>query len=131
MHLFSALVLELLAQSHHLPTSLVYDLQNLIVLRRRQAQLTLHPLDERSARNSQPSVSISHAARGESDRQAHYGNRDQQPAAALIRQGHCSWREAWVTAARGSPCPAGRPSRKWNPGRPGPRQKTGAARPPR
>jgi hypothetical protein len=58
MHLFAALMLEFLAQVHHLGARLVYDLKDLIVLRGRQMQLVLHSLDERSARNAQPSVAV-------------------------------------------------------------------------
>lgn len=57
-HLFAALMLELLAQVHHLGARLVYNLKDLIALRGRQIQLVLHPLDERPARNAQPSVAV-------------------------------------------------------------------------
>ena len=48
---FVALTLELFAQVHHLGARLVHDCEDLVVLRGRQLQLTLNPLDKRSAGN--------------------------------------------------------------------------------
>jgi hypothetical protein len=58
LHLFVALALEVLAQIHHLGASLVYYLEDLIALRRRQIQLMLHPFDERLVGKAQPSVAV-------------------------------------------------------------------------
>ena len=58
LHLFVALALEVLAQVRHLGTGLVYDLENLIALRRRQIQLMLHPFNERIVRKAQPPVAV-------------------------------------------------------------------------
>jgi len=48
---FAALTLKLFAQVHHLGAGFVHDCEDLVVLRGRQLQLTLNPLDKRSARN--------------------------------------------------------------------------------
>jgi hypothetical protein len=57
-HLFVTLALEVLAQVHHLGAGFVYDLENLVVLRRRQIQLMLHPFDERLVWRAQQSVAV-------------------------------------------------------------------------
>lgn len=58
MHLFAPLVLKLLTQVHNLGAGFVYNLEDLVALRRRQFQFVLHPRDERLMRNAQPSIAI-------------------------------------------------------------------------
>src|ERR1700691_3498050 len=135
-HLIAALLFELLAQVHNLGARLIYNLQDLIALRRRQLQLMLHPLDERFMRKPQPSVTISQAARGEPDRQARDRDHNQQPASILIRQDlirqdRYSRRASRVSAGPKNPSPAVPPLRKSNPNWPERRRRTGTARSPR
>src|SRR5258708_28573226 len=91
----------------------------------------LHPLDERPARNAEPSVAVRETAGGESDRQTRDRNHHEEPSLSTILQGRCSPRESWVSAVRENPCPAVRSSRKSNLYSPGRRRRTGTAWPPR